>query len=144
MTVPVPLKELLALSPDLRKHMKEAVTGKRVWGNLLTQAGPETPDAQADTSVNCFKLKGQDPEGIAREYGPKLTYSDDGRIMGNHSIPLRYIEATIVGTGQVVRCILTPGHRIRGHCNAQSPLGDLRPGCSPGILDAHAVCQRIL
>ncbi|KIJ11656.1 hypothetical protein PAXINDRAFT_15475 [Paxillus involutus ATCC 200175] len=45
MTVPVPLKELLALSPDLRKHMKEAVTGKRVWGNLLTQADPETPDA---------------------------------------------------------------------------------------------------
>ncbi|KIJ08132.1 hypothetical protein PAXINDRAFT_18700 [Paxillus involutus ATCC 200175] len=44
-TVPVPLKELLALSPDLRKHMKEAVTGKRVWGNLLTQANPETPDA---------------------------------------------------------------------------------------------------
>ncbi|KIJ09512.1 hypothetical protein PAXINDRAFT_17411 [Paxillus involutus ATCC 200175] len=42
-TVPVPLKELLALSPDLRKHMKEAVTGKRVWGNLLTQADPETP-----------------------------------------------------------------------------------------------------
>ncbi|KIJ09842.1 hypothetical protein PAXINDRAFT_17098 [Paxillus involutus ATCC 200175] len=43
-TVPVPLKELLALSPDLRKHMKEAVMGKRVWGNLLTQADPETPD----------------------------------------------------------------------------------------------------
>ncbi|KIJ05561.1 hypothetical protein PAXINDRAFT_21195 [Paxillus involutus ATCC 200175] len=50
-TVPVPLKELLALSPDLRKHMKEAVTGKRVWGNLLTQADPETPDAQADASA---------------------------------------------------------------------------------------------
>ncbi|KIJ10742.1 hypothetical protein PAXINDRAFT_16289 [Paxillus involutus ATCC 200175] len=44
-TVPVPLKELLALSPNLRKHMKEAVTGKQVWGNLLTQADPETPDA---------------------------------------------------------------------------------------------------
>ncbi|KIK88340.1 hypothetical protein PAXRUDRAFT_14419 [Paxillus rubicundulus Ve08.2h10] len=42
-TIQVPLKELLALSLDLRKHMKEAVTGKRVWGNLLTQAGSETP-----------------------------------------------------------------------------------------------------
>ncbi|KIJ09421.1 hypothetical protein PAXINDRAFT_17481, partial [Paxillus involutus ATCC 200175] len=98
-TVPVPLKELLALSPDLRKHMKEAVTGKRVWGNLLTQDGHETPDARAGASVHCFELEGRDPEGVAREYGPKLTYSDDGRIVGNHSIPLRYIEATIVGTG---------------------------------------------
>ncbi|KIJ08578.1 hypothetical protein PAXINDRAFT_18302 [Paxillus involutus ATCC 200175] len=75
-TVPVPPKELLALSPDLRKHMKEAVTGKRVWGNLLTQANPETPDARADASTHCFKLKGRDPEGIVQEYGLKLTYSD--------------------------------------------------------------------
>ncbi|KIJ08787.1 hypothetical protein PAXINDRAFT_18096 [Paxillus involutus ATCC 200175] len=112
MTVPVPLKELLALSPDLRKHMKEAVTGKRVWGNLLTQADPETPDAQADASAHCFELEGRDPEGIAREYGPKLTYSDNGRIVGNHSIPLRYIEATIVGTGRVVRCVLDTGSEV--------------------------------
>jgi hypothetical protein len=111
-TVPVPLKELLALSPDLRKHMKEAVTGKRVWGNLLTQADPETPDARAGASAHCFELEGRDPEGIAREYGPKLTYSDDGRIVGNHSIPLRYIEATIVGTGRVVRCVLDTGSEV--------------------------------
>ncbi|KIK74420.1 hypothetical protein PAXRUDRAFT_175755 [Paxillus rubicundulus Ve08.2h10] len=64
MTIPVPLKELLALSPDLRKHMKEAVTGKRVWGNLLTQARSETP-TQADVSANCFELEGRDPEAIA-------------------------------------------------------------------------------
>ncbi|KIK78144.1 hypothetical protein PAXRUDRAFT_17046 [Paxillus rubicundulus Ve08.2h10] len=57
MTVPVPLKELLALSPDLRKHMKEAVMGKRVWGNLLTQARSET-SARADISANCFELEG--------------------------------------------------------------------------------------
>ncbi|KIJ08092.1 hypothetical protein PAXINDRAFT_18748 [Paxillus involutus ATCC 200175] len=101
-TVPVPLKELLALSPDLRKHMKEAVTGKQVWGNLLTQADPETPDARADASTHCFELEGRDPEGIA----------DDGRIMGNHSIPLHYIEATIVGTGRVVRCVLDTGSEV--------------------------------
>ncbi|KIK74191.1 hypothetical protein PAXRUDRAFT_20124 [Paxillus rubicundulus Ve08.2h10] len=65
-TVPVPLKELLALSPDLRKHMKEAVTGKRVWGNLLTQARSESP-ARAEVSANCFELEGQDPEAIARD-----------------------------------------------------------------------------
>ncbi|KIK90976.1 hypothetical protein PAXRUDRAFT_14041 [Paxillus rubicundulus Ve08.2h10] len=57
MTIPVPLKELLALSPDLRKHMKEAVMGKQVWGNLLMQAGSEAP-TRADISANCFKLEG--------------------------------------------------------------------------------------
>jgi hypothetical protein len=96
-SIPVPVKDLFAVSPDFRKHFRDVTTTKRVTSTGVVQ-------------VN--ELSGRDPGSVSREYGDRLHTNDDGLIVAHHSLPLRCLEAKVNGTERAINCVLDSGSEI--------------------------------
>ena len=63
-------------------------------------------------TVQVNELAGRDPSEVDRAFGDCVHQSDNGLIMAHHSVPLRSLEAKIVGTGQSILRVLDLGSAI--------------------------------
>ncbi|KAF9231116.1 hypothetical protein BU15DRAFT_68607 [Melanogaster broomeanus] len=64
-SIPVPVRDLISVSPDFRKHFREMTTTKQV-----TAVGV----------VHVNELSGRDPGSVSREYGDRILRNEDGLI----------------------------------------------------------------
>ena len=97
-TVPVLVRELITVAPDVRKQLKDLATAKHI------------PISTNTVQVN--KLAGHDPGVVDRAFGSCVHHSDDGLIIAHHSIPLWSLEAKIIQTGRTILGVLDSGSEI--------------------------------
>ena len=93
--MPVPVRELIAVAPEVRKQLKDLSMAKHI------------PVSTNTVQVN--ELAGRDPGKGDRAFGDRMHRSDNGLIVAHHSVPLQSLEAKIVGNG---RSILDSGSEI--------------------------------
>ena len=86
------------MAPDVRKQLKDLATAKRI------------PISTNTIQVN--ELAGRDPRAVDRAFGSRVHRSDDGLIVAHHSVPLRSLEAKIIGTGRTILRVLDSGSEI--------------------------------
>jgi hypothetical protein len=103
-SIPVPVKDLFAVSPDFRKQFHDMTTTKRVTAPLVAHASMPT--------VCMHELSGRNPGSVAQEYGDRVLKNDDGLIVAHHSLPLRCLEPKVNGTDKTINCILDSGSEI--------------------------------
>ena len=63
-------------------------------------------------TVQVNELAGHDPGEVDQAFSDPMHQSDDGLIVAHHSVPLRSLEAKIVGTGQSILGVLDSGSEI--------------------------------
>ena len=63
-------------------------------------------------TVQVNELAGHDPGEVDRAFGDCVHRSDNGLIVAHHSVPLRSLEAKIVGTGWSILGVLDSGSEI--------------------------------
>lgn len=97
-TVPVPVKELLAVAPDFRRQLKELATSKRM------------PVKTNTIQVN--ELAGVDPGAVARDFSDSIERNEDGLIVAHHSIPLRSLSVKVMDSDQSIISVLDSGSEI--------------------------------
>ncbi|KIK33773.1 hypothetical protein CY34DRAFT_61867, partial [Suillus luteus UH-Slu-Lm8-n1] len=95
-TLPVPIRDILAVSPDIRKSMRDLSSNKRVTVGTV--------------SVNELSSHPVTHHWM-RQYEDARMRSDDGRIVADHFAPLRCIRATTIG-GRVLTCVLDQGAEV--------------------------------
>ena len=98
-SVPIPVKDLIAASPEFRKQFQDLTMVKRVTNT-------------SSNSVQVHELSGLDPASVSRDFGDKVHWNDDGLIIAHHSLPLRAIEVKIGESGHSVQGILDSGSEI--------------------------------
>jgi hypothetical protein len=98
-SVPVPVKELFAVSPEFRKQFRDLTTTKRAV-------------AGSGTSVQVNELSGRDPEHVSREFGDRILRNEDGLIVAHHNLPLRCLDAKVSGNDTTITCVLDSGSEI--------------------------------
>ena len=96
--MPVPVQELIAVAPKVRKQLKDLSMAKRI------------PVSTNTIQVN--ELAGRDPGEVDRAFSDHMHRSDNRLIMAHHSVPLRSLEAKIVGTGRSILGVLDSGSEI--------------------------------
>ena len=96
--MPVLVGELIAVAPKVHKQLKDLSMAKCI------------PVSTNTVQVN--ELTGRDPGEVDRAFGDRMHRSDDGLIMAHHSVPLRSLEAKIVGTSQSILRVLDSGSEI--------------------------------
>jgi hypothetical protein len=91
----IPIRELLAVLPDVRQHFRELTTKKRVT-----------------VGVSVHELSGQPAmDAWLKQYKGVRLRSDDGKIVADHFVPLCCIHATTIG-GRALTCILDQGAEV--------------------------------
>ncbi|KIJ12985.1 hypothetical protein PAXINDRAFT_14199 [Paxillus involutus ATCC 200175] len=103
-SIPVPVKDLFAVSPDFRKQFCDMTTTKRVTAPLVAHASMPT--------VYMHKLSGRNPGSVAQEYGNWVLKNDNRLIIAHHSLPLRCLEPKVNGTDKMINCVLDSGSEI--------------------------------
>jgi hypothetical protein len=92
----IPIRELLAVSPDVRQHFCELMTKKHVTVGV----------------VSVHKLSGQPAtDAWLKQYEGMHLRSDDGKIVVDHFAPLCCIRATTIG-GCALTCVLDQGAEV--------------------------------
>ena len=86
------------MAPKVRKQLKDLSMAKRI------------PVSTNTVQVN--ELAGRDPSEVDRAFGDRVHQSDNGLIVAHHSVPLRSLEAKIVGTGRSILGVLDSGSEI--------------------------------
>ncbi|KAG2738154.1 hypothetical protein P692DRAFT_201731714 [Suillus brevipes Sb2] len=88
--IAIPVRELLAVSPEVRKNLRDLTTTKRVTvGSVL---------------VNELVGQPSNDEWL-REYDEERLRSSDGKIVADHCASLRCVRATTIG-GRILTCVL--------------------------------------
>ncbi|KIJ18242.1 hypothetical protein PAXINDRAFT_9323 [Paxillus involutus ATCC 200175] len=103
-SIPVPVKDLFAVSPDFRKQFRDMTTTKRVTAPLVAHTSMPT--------VYVHELSGRNPGSVAQEYGDWILKNDDGLIVAHHSLPLRCLEPKVNGMDKTINCVLDSGSEI--------------------------------
>ena len=80
-TVPVPVRELIAVAPDIHKQLKDLATTKCI------------PISTNTIQVN--ELAGRDTGAVDCAFGSCVHHSDDGLIVAHHSVPLQSGRTTL-------------------------------------------------
>ena len=97
--VPVPVKDLFAVSPEFRKQFRDLTMVKRVTN-------------QATNLVQVNELSGLDPDAVGCDFGNRVLRNDEGLIVVHHSLPLRAVGARIGSSGRIVQGVLDSGSEI--------------------------------
>ena len=63
-------------------------------------------------TIQVNELAGRDPGEVDRAFSDRMHRSDDGLIVAHHSVPLRSLEAKIVGTSRSILGVLDSGSEI--------------------------------
>jgi len=92
----MPVRELFAVSPDVRKQFRDLTTTKRVTVGTV--------------SVNELSSQ-QTTEEFMRAFDQDRLRSDDGKVVADHFAPLRCIRAVTIG-GRVLTCVLDQGAEV--------------------------------
>jgi hypothetical protein len=92
-TISMPMRELIAVSTDVRKVFKDLTTTKRITVRTV--------------SVNKLSSAPETQEFL-KKYDGCLQRSDDGRIVAEHFMLLRCIRA-VMHHGRILSCILDQG-----------------------------------
>jgi hypothetical protein len=98
-SVPVPVKDLFAVSPEFWKQFRDITMVKRVTN-------------PASNSMQVNELLGIDRSAVNRDFGDQVHHNEDSLIVAHHSLPLCAIEARIEGFGRSLRGILDSGSKI--------------------------------
>jgi hypothetical protein len=98
-SVPVPVKELFAVSPEFRKQFHNLTMTKRVTSGSANQ-------------VQVNELSGRDPDHISREFGDWILHNEDGLIVAHHNLPLRCLDAKVTGKHVNLTCVLDSRSKI--------------------------------
>jgi hypothetical protein len=94
--IAIPVRELLAVSPEVRKNLRDLTTTKRVTvGSVL---------------VNELVGQPSNDEWL-REYDEERLRSSDGKIVADHCASLRCVRATTIG-GRILTCVLDQGAEV--------------------------------
>jgi hypothetical protein len=92
----IPVRELLAVSPDVRQHFHKLTMKKCVMVGV----------------VSVHKLSGQPAmDTWLKQYEGMCLRSDDGKIVADHFAPLRCIHTTTIG-GRTLTCVLDQGAKV--------------------------------
>jgi hypothetical protein len=92
----IPVRELLAVSPDVRQHFRELTMKKHVMVG----------------TVSVHELSGQPAtDAWLKQYEGVRLRSDDGKIVADHFAPLHCIRATTIG-GRTLTCVLDQGAEV--------------------------------
>ncbi|KAG2339646.1 hypothetical protein BDR05DRAFT_891445, partial [Suillus weaverae] len=92
----IPVRELLAVLPEVRKQFRDMTTNKRVTVG----------------TVSIDKLSGHFAmDRWLSQYDDSCTRSDDGCVVTDHFVPLRCVRATTIG-GRKLTCILDQGAEV--------------------------------
>jgi hypothetical protein len=107
--ITISARELLAASPDVRRHVKDAVSSKKVSANTV-----EVDEVDAFLT-SCFNFDDDEPEGD-RDREPVSAYLDlvqydPSRASAAASLPLRVIFPSF-GNGVEPECILDGGAQV--------------------------------
>ena len=70
-TMPVPVRELIAVAPEVRKQLKDLLTVKHILVSTNT--------------IQVNELAGRDPGEVDRAFGDRVHRSDDGLIVAHRS-----------------------------------------------------------
>lgn len=97
-TLPISIREILAIAPDARKFLKEQINTKKVLNDAGKSSAPTQDTAQVGI-VECFMMS--------------LPERTDGIITSNHSEKLRAIDIIIDGC-KTVEAIIDEGSQIIG------------------------------
>ena len=97
-TVPVPVRELIAVAPEVRKQLKDLSTAKCIPVSTNT--------VQVNELARC------DPSEVDRAFSDHVHRSDNGLIVAHHSVLLWSLEAKIVRTGWSILGVLDSGSEI--------------------------------
>jgi hypothetical protein len=100
-SVPVPVKELFAVSPEFRKQFCDLTTTKCV-----------TSRSGSANHVQVNELSGHDPDHVSREFGDRILRNEDGLIVVHHNLPLRCLDAKITGMDANLTCVLDSGSEV--------------------------------
>jgi hypothetical protein len=95
-TLPVPIRDILAVSPDIRKSMRDLSSNKRITVGTVS-----VNELSSHPVTNHWM----------RQYEDARMRSDDGRIVADHFAPLRCIHATTIG-GRIFTCVLDQGAEV--------------------------------
>ncbi|KAG2746277.1 hypothetical protein P692DRAFT_201867879, partial [Suillus brevipes Sb2] len=95
-TIQVPVRDILAVSPDIRKNFRDMSSNKRVTVGTVSVNELSSHPANRDWM---------------RQYDGSHMRSDDGRIVANHYAALRCIRASTVG-GRILTCVLDQGTEV--------------------------------
>ena len=99
MSVPIPVKDLIAVSPEFRKQFWDLTMVKRVTNT-------------SSNSVQVHELSALDPVSVSPNFGYKVHRNNDGLIVAHHSLLLQAIEVKIGESRHSVRGILDSGSEI--------------------------------
>jgi len=92
----IPIRELLAVSPDVRQHFRELTMKKCITVGM----------------VSVHELSGQPATDTwLKQYEGVRLRSDDGKIVADHFAPLRCIHTTTIG-GCALTCVLDQGAKV--------------------------------
>ncbi|KAG2748104.1 hypothetical protein P692DRAFT_201715678, partial [Suillus brevipes Sb2] len=95
-TIQVPVRDIFAVSPDIRKNFRDMSSNKRVTVGTVSVNELSSHPANRDWM---------------RQYDGSHMRSDDGRIVANHYAALRCIRASTVG-GRILTCVLDQGAEV--------------------------------
>jgi hypothetical protein len=98
-SVPVPVKELFAVSPEFRKQFHDLTTMKQV-----------TSGSANHVQVN--ELSGRDPDHVSREFGDRILHNEDGLIVAHHNLPLRCLDVKVTSKDANLTCVLDSGSEV--------------------------------
>ena len=95
-TIQVPVRDIFAVSPNIRKNFRDMSSNKRVTVGTVSVNELSSHPANRDWM---------------RQYDGSHMRSDDGRIVANHYAALRCIRASTVG-GRILTCVLDQGAEV--------------------------------
>ncbi|KAG2739744.1 hypothetical protein P692DRAFT_201670809, partial [Suillus brevipes Sb2] len=95
-TIQVPVRDIFAVSPDIRKNFRDMSSNKRVTVGTVSVNELSSHPANRDWM---------------RQYDGSHMRSNDGRIIANHYAALRCIRASTVG-GRILTCVLDQGAEV--------------------------------
>lgn len=87
------MKDLLAVSSEIRKQFRDLTTVKRAT-------------AASTHAVQVNELAGIESLAIDRDYGDSILRNDEGLIVAHHSLPLRAIDTKVGSSGRCIRSVL--------------------------------------
>jgi hypothetical protein len=94
-SVPVPVKELFAVSLEFRKQFHNLTMTKRV-----------TSGSGLVDHVQVNELSGCDPDHVSGEFGDRILHNEDGLIVAHHNLPLRCLDAKVTSKDANLTCVL--------------------------------------
>ena len=114
-SIPVPVKDLFAVSPDIYKHFHNLTTVK----HIITT----TPATMVTIHIN--ELASHDPSKVECDFSDCILHNNEGTIVTHHSLLLHTIEVKLGPLGVTILFLGSTLFLISSFCTTSPFLGSL-------------------